>query len=211
MRLCVCVMMTVPGTCWEFCPWRSWTDPELSFPSPWRNRTGRGTHGSHYPTERSADCGTVSRTGTDTHTHTQTIINVYELPFSLQVCVLTIMSYYRRKKYLIHLMSQEETWCRGRMDRCVLDRGWGWVCVCVSSLTLESARWTVCGIKMGPSSSAGLSTAPLWPRVKMVFLLFRDGLEKNPALMLKSQLHSVLHLSVRYRNRHQQCTQQFTH
>lgn len=34
---------------------------------------------------------------------------------------------------------------------------------------------------MGPSSSAGLNMAPLWPKVKMVFLLFRDGLEKNPS------------------------------
>lgn len=34
---------------------------------------------------------------------------------------------------------------------------------------------------MGPSSSAGLRIAPRWPSVKMVFLLFKEGLEKKPA------------------------------
>ena len=48
-------------------------------------------------------------------------------------------------------------------------------------LTRLSPLWAVCGTRMGPSSSAGLRMAPLWPRVKMVFLLFRDGLEKKPA------------------------------
>lgn len=33
---------------------------------------------------------------------------------------------------------------------------------------------------MGPSSSAGLRIAPRWPSVKMVFLLFKEGLEKKP-------------------------------
>lgn len=48
-------------------------------------------------------------------------------------------------------------------------------------LTLLSPLWAVCGTRMGPSSSAGLNIAPLWPKVKMVFLLFKDGLEKKPA------------------------------
>lgn len=34
---------------------------------------------------------------------------------------------------------------------------------------------------MGPSSSTGLRITPRWPRVKIVFLLFREGLEKKPA------------------------------
>ena len=55
------------------------------------------------------------------------------------------------------------------------------VCVCVSECvrTRLSPLWAVWGMRMGPSSSAGLSSAPRWPSVKMVFLLFRDGLEKK--------------------------------
>lgn len=45
--------------------------------------------------------------------------------------------------------------------------------------TLCSPRWAVWGTRMGASSSAGEMTEPRVPRVKMVFLLRRDGFEKN--------------------------------
>jgi hypothetical protein len=45
--------------------------------------------------------------------------------------------------------------------------------------TLCSPRWAVWGTKMGASSSVGEMTAPRVPRVKIVFLLRRDGFEKN--------------------------------
>ena len=50
-----------------------------------------------------------------------------------------------------------------------------------AGLTLLSPLCAVWGTRMGPSSSAGLRMAPLWPSVKMVFLLFSDGFEKKPA------------------------------
>lgn len=45
--------------------------------------------------------------------------------------------------------------------------------------TLCSPRWAVWGTRMGASSSVGEMTEPRVPRVKMVFLLRRDGFEKN--------------------------------
>lgn len=145
-------ILFVPETCWEFFPWCCWRGRGPSFQPPWRSQTGKGTLCTRCRAERSAGCGTAFHTDTvGTEEHCG-----------------AVKSWIQRSLLFVAAPPWGSCfWCSLRVKH--------------ANPTLLSPLWAVWGTRMGPSSSAGLNMAPLWPKVKMVFRLFRDGLEKKPS------------------------------